>query len=171
MFKRPHFAWWLVVGLIVAGGCSRSEGKQAGEATWTGSAKGNDAAVRIVRAGARALAQPDASVDYVAAEMEGVIGARTRSQALMRYDGYRVMLTTADDWVTRITFELTEAKPSMAQLTDAFGKPEEIGRGMLYEHRSEATGSTIRILAEPVSKPATEASLVRKIIVEGAKHR
>jgi hypothetical protein len=69
--------------------------------------RGNDAAVSGVRAAARALAEPEPSVDYVAAQMEGVIEARTNSQALMHYDGYRVTLTTPGDNVTRIVFELT----------------------------------------------------------------
>jgi hypothetical protein len=59
----------------------------------------------------------------------------------------------------------------MDQLTKVFGKPEEVGRGMLYSYYAEATGSTIRILAEPVSKPATETSLVRRILIEGANLR
>ena len=96
--------------------------------------------------------------------------ARTNSQALMHYDGYRVTFTTPGDRVTRITFELIEAKPTMEQLTKVFGKPEEVGRGMLYDH-SEVTGATIRILAEPMSKPATETSLVRRILLEGAQLR
>jgi hypothetical protein len=117
------------------------------------------------------LAQPQATVDYVAAEMEGVIMARTKSQALMHYDGYRVTLTTPGERVTRITFQLVEAKPTIEQLTGLFGEPREVRKGMLYEHVSVATGSTIVILAEPVSMPADEGSLVRRIIIEGARTR
>jgi hypothetical protein len=117
------------------------------------------------------LAQPQATVDYVAAEMEGVIMARTKSQALMHYDGYRVTLTTPGERVTRITFQLVEAKPTIEQLTGLFGEPREVRKGMLYEHHSVATGSTIVILAEPVSMPADEGSLVRRIIIEGARTR
>ena len=40
------------------------------------------------------MANPDRNIDYVAAEMEGVIKARTKSQALIHYDGYRVNLTS-----------------------------------------------------------------------------
>jgi hypothetical protein len=117
------------------------------------------------------LAQPQASVDYVADEMEGVIKARTKSQALMHYDGYRVTLTTPGDRVTQITFQLVEAKPTIKQLTDVFGEPEESPKGMLYEYESVATGSMIVILAEPVSMPADEDSLVRRIVIEGARTR
>jgi hypothetical protein len=42
---------------------------------------------------------------------------------------------------------------------------------MLYKHDSAASGSTIHILAEPVSMPADEGSLVRRIIIEGARKR
>jgi hypothetical protein len=42
---------------------------------------------------------------------------------------------------------------------------------MLYEYVSAATGATIVILAEPVSMPADEGSLVRRIIIEGARKR
>ena len=89
----------------------------------------------------------------------------------MHYEGYRVTMTMARSRVTRVTFDLAEAKPSMRQLTDLFGKPKEVGRGYLYEYRTEATGAKIRILAEPVSKPATESSLARRILVEGANTR
>jgi hypothetical protein len=110
-------------------------------------------------------------VDYVAAEMEGVIMARTKSQALMHYDGYRVTLTTPGDRVTQIKFDLIEAKPTISQLTELFGTPREVRKGMLYEYESVVTGSRIAILAIPVSMPADEGSLVRQIIIEGARTR
>lgn len=160
----------LVLSVIMVAGCSRG-GDAEGDGPAKTTTKGDDAAVSAVQAAARALAEPEPSVDYVAARMEGVVKARTNSQALMHFDGYRVTLTTPGDRVTRITFELLEAKPSMSQLTDVFGKPEEVGRGMLYEYHAAATGSTIRILAEPASKPATETSLARRILIEGAKIR
>ena len=97
--------------------------------------------------------------------------ARTKSQALMHYDGYRVTLTTPGERVTRITFELIEAKPAIEQMTSMFGEPREVRKGMLYQHESVATGSTIVILAEPVSMPANDASLVRRIVIEGARTR
>jgi hypothetical protein len=46
-------------------------------------AGGNDSSLAYLNAGVRALARPEATVDYVAAEMEGTIMARTKSQALM----------------------------------------------------------------------------------------
>lgn len=167
MSTHLHLTHWLVLSLFVLAGCSRDGGTERGDFGGQ-AARGNDAAISAVRAAARALAEPEPSVNYVAAEMEGVIKARTNSQALMHYDGYRVTLTTPGDRVTRIVFELTEARPRMDQLTKVFGTPEEVGRGMLYSYYAEATGSTIRILAEPVSKPATETSLVRRILIEGA---
>ncbi len=165
-----RFTSWLVLSLIVAIGCSRTEGGGSDEPAQQ-VARGDDAALSTVRAGARALAEPEPSVDYVAARMEGVIKARTNSQALMHYDGYRVTLTTPGDRVTRIVFELSDARPTVQQLTDIFGEPEPVGRGMLYHYYTEATGATIRVLAETVSRPATETSLVRRILLEGAKVR
>ena len=170
MSTRFHLIPWLALSLLAFAGCSRdgggNEDGQSGQA-----ARGNDAAISAVQAAARALAEPEPSVDYVAAQMAGVIKARTNSQALMHYDGYRVTLTTPGDRVTRIVFELSDARPSMEQLTKVFGKPEEVGRGMLYSYYAAATGATIRILAEPVSKPAIDTSLVRRILIEGARGR
>lgn len=73
--------------------------------------------------------------------------------------------------MTRITFELIEAKPTIEQLTGVFGEPQEVRKGMLYEHTSAVTGARILILAEPVSTPAEEGSLVRRIVIEGARAR
>jgi hypothetical protein len=161
---------WLASSLLLFTACSRDGGDREGSGSGQ-AARGNKAAVGAIEAAARALAEPEPSVDYVAAEMAGVIKVRTNSQALLYYDGYRVTFTTPGDRVTRVVFDLTEARPRIDQLTSAFGAPREVGRGMLYEYRAEATGSTIRILAEPVSKPATETSLVRRIVVEGASTR
>jgi hypothetical protein len=173
VLKHPRLALLLVLSLCATASCSRSdEPEHAADDLWTGMrAKGNDASIREVRAAAHALAQPQPSVDYVAAEMEGVIKARTKSHALMHYDGYRATLTTPADRVTQITFQLIEAKPSVGQLTEAFGEPREVRKGMLYEYESAATGSTILILAEPVSMPADEGSLVSRIIIEGKRTR
>lgn len=173
MLNHSRLTLLLICGLCASAACSRGETAEHvadGESAPTG-ANGDDASISTVRAGARALAQPEASVDYVAAEMEGVIKARTKSQALMHYDGYRVTLTNAGDRVTQIKFDLIEAKPSIQQMTDAFGESREVRKGMLYQHKSAATGSSIVILAEPVSMPASDASLVRRIIIEGARTR
>jgi len=170
---KPPLALLLVSSLCASTACSRSEAPEhVADGEWArANAKGDDASLSHVRAAARALAQPQATVDYVAAEMEGVIMARTKSQALMHYDGYRATLTTPGERVTRITFELIEAKPAIEQLSSVFGEPREVRKGMLYEHESVATGSTIVILAEPVSMPANDASLVRRIVIEGARTR
>jgi hypothetical protein len=117
------------------------------------------------------MTQPQPTVDQVAAEMEGVIMARTKSQALMHYDGYRVTLTTPGDRVTQVTFQLVEAKPSVNQLNEVFGTPREVRQGMLYEHQSAVTGSKLVILAETVSTPADEDSLVSRIVISGAHTR
>ena len=177
MLKHPlaSLPVWslLLLGLCVSTACSRGEAPEHGaDGESAGAhAKGDDSALGHVRAGTLALTRPDATVDYVAAEMEGVIMARTKSQALMHYDGYRVTLATPGDRVTRIRFDLVEAKPTIKQLTELFGEPREVRKGMLYEHASVVTGSNIVILAEPVSMPADEGSLVRRILIEGARHR
>jgi hypothetical protein len=132
---------------------------------------GNDAALGRVRAAVRAMANPDRNIDYVAAEMEGAIKARTKSQALIYYDGYRVTFLTRRDQVTQVTFDLIEAKPSLRQMTDAFGRPSEVTKGMLYEQTISSTGARIHILAEPASMPAEDNGLVRRIIVRRARGR
>ena len=132
---------------------------------------GNDAALDRVRAAVRAMANPDRNLDYVAAEMEGVVKARTKSQALMYYEGYRVTFVTPADQVTQVTFELIEAKPSVRQMTKAFGTPIEVVKGLLYEQSFASTGARIQILAEPVAMPAKADDLVRRIIVRRARGR
>jgi hypothetical protein len=170
--KHPGLAYLLLSILWASSACSRSEAPddEHGVSAFA-TTKGDDAAISGVRAAAHALAQPEPTVDFIASEMEGVIMARTKSQALMHFDGYRVTLTTPADQVTRITFELVEARPSVRQLTEAFGTPRQVRKGMLYEHESAATGSTLLILAEPVSMPPGEDTLVRRIVVEGAPTR
>jgi hypothetical protein len=172
VLKYP-LALLLVSILGTSAACSRGEGPdQAAEGAFTrAGAQGNDAALDHVRAAARALAQADHSVEYVAAEMEGVVMARTKSRAVMHYDGYRATLTTPGNQVTQVMFELIEAKPSIGQLTGVFGEPEEVRKGMRYQHTSAATGANIVIFAEPVSMPADEGSLVRRIFIEGARRR
>lgn len=165
---------WLASSLIALTACSRGGGNSNGEVsteTANATSAGNAAVAAKVRVAARALAEPEPSVDYVAAELKGVVKARTSSQALMYYDGYRVTFTTPGNRVTTIKFDLVEARPTMGQLTAIFGTPEEVGRGMLYRYRSEVTGATIRILAEPAAKPATETSLARRILIEGEQIR
>jgi hypothetical protein len=172
VLKHP-IALLLVSSLCASAACSRGDAPEhaaEGDSTQAG-AQGDDAAVEHVRAGTRALTRPEPSVEYVAAEMEGVIMTRTNTRALMDYDGYRATLTTPGNQVTRITFDLIEAKPTIEQLTSVFGAPRESSKGMFYEHVSAVTGSTVVIFAEPVSMPADEGSLVRRIIIERARRR
>ena len=153
--------------------CSRSGSggldDQEGSAEQT--ARGNDACIERVHEAARALAEPGPSVDYVAAQMKGVVKAQTKTQALIFYDGFRATLTTPADQVTQITFDLIEAKPTVRQLTAAFGTPQQVPKGMLYRYEAHATGAHIVLLAEPVSLPADEGSLVKRIVIEGARIR
>ncbi len=171
MPSRIRTVSWLALTLCLTLACSKEGSGEARGAPGSPAARGNDTSIPVVRAAAHALAQPDSSVDFVASKMRGVIKARTNSQALIQYDGYRATLTTPGNRVTSISFDFTEAKPTIAQLTKELGTPEPVGRGMLYEYHAAATGSTIRVLAEPVSKPATDTSLVRRILVEGAPIR
>ncbi len=172
---HTHLTVLFLITALAASGCSRKEpeGTRSGEESEE-AAEENEAgkaAVRMIRAGARALAQPGASVDYVAAEMKGVIDTRTKSQALMEYDGYVVIMTTPADQVTRITFNLSTAKPTIGQLTDAFGEPEEHPKGLLYLQTTEATSSTVKILAEPDALPAKDGGLVHRVTLEGKRGR
>lgn len=175
MPKHPHLPLLLLLigSLFAWAACSRSNTEGLAEDDESAPlARGDDASIDKVRAAARALAEPGPTVDYVAAKMEGVVKARTKSQALLYYDGYRAtLITPASDQVTQINFDLIEAKPNVGQLTALFGTPEETPKGMLYHFDVLATGSKILILAEPVSMPADEGSLVRRIVIEGARVR
>lgn len=170
MSKQPSFAlsWVLILFVMVASSCSKTSEEAVGE----GSApQGDDSAVSTIRAAARALARPDPTLDYVAAQMEGLIKTKTKTQAFIEYDGYRATLTTPAGRVTRISFELTEAKPSVEQLKDEFGDFQEHPRGALFRFESAATEGKIDILAEPVSPPADLASLVDRVSLQGALAR
>ncbi|MGB3051072.1 MAG: hypothetical protein WBB42_08730 [Polyangiales bacterium] len=171
--KYPRLVSSLLVIICVTAACTRGDSLDdiAEQESERSGPKGNDAALGRVRAAVRAMAHPDRNLDYVAAEMEGVVKARTKSQALIHYEGYRVTFVTPGDQVTQVTFDLIEAKPSMRQMTEAFGQPSEIAKGMLYEQSSGSTGARIHILAEPVSMPAEENSLVRRIVVRRARGR
>lgn len=135
------------------------------------SSEGSDAALDTVRAAIRAFAQPGATVDYVAAQMKGVIKVRKKSLALMHYEGYRASLATVGDRVIRIDFDFVEAKPSVGRLNEMFGTPREVRRGMLYKHTSSVNDAKLSILAETTEKPAAEDSLVRRLVIEGARAR
>lgn len=171
--NHPRLASSLLVVVCATAACTRGDSlediaQQQAERSGPG---GNDAALDRVRAAVRAMANADRNIDYVAAEMEGVIKARTKSQALIYYNGYRVTYITPGDQVTQVNFDLVEAKPSLRQMTDAFGPPSEVTKGMLYEESSRSTGARVHILAEPVSMPAEDNGLVRRIIVRRARGR
>jgi hypothetical protein len=170
---HPRLAVLLIMSLSVTMACSRGPGSDRLSGSEDGKAgvRGNAAAINTVRAAAHALAQPEPTVDFVAAAMEGAIKARTNSQALIQYDGYRATLTTPTERVTQVTFQLVDAKPSIDQLTRALGEPEPNPKGVLYTYEYAPTGATIRILAEPVSMPVEGDSLVRRIAIEGARVR
>lgn len=173
MFKHSSFALSLVLCLCAATACSRDEGgaRTVDDGSGETGTRGDDAAVDTIVAAARALAEPNPTVDYVAAEMEGLIKARTKSQALIHYDGYHATLTTPGDRVTVIKFELTDAKPSVAQLADELGEPQDHRKGVTFDYEVASTGARIVILAEPVKPPADMASLVRRVTIQGARTR
>jgi pectin methylesterase-like acyl-CoA thioesterase len=168
---HPRLVVLLVLSLLAATACSRGPRPERDGESGKAGVRGNAAAINTVRAAAHAMAQPQPTVDFVAAAMEGAIKARTKSQALIQYDGYRATLTTPSDRVTQVTFQLIEAKPTILQLTAELGEPEPNPKGMLYTYEYSPTGATIRVLAEPVSMPAEEDSLVRRIVIEGARTR
>jgi len=153
----------LLVFGAAAAGCWRG-GDDASETS--GPTAGSEEAMERVRLAARALAERDPTVDYVAAQMKGVIKGRTSSQALIHYDGYRATFTTPGDRVMRIEFDFVETKPTLGQFTAQFGAPEENPKGWLYRYDVRATGAKLRILAEPVTMPATEDTLVRRLLLE-----
>lgn len=163
-----------LVLLIALNGLACSKGQTSeqtqAESDAEAAATGSDVALPSIRRAVRVWRQP-ATLDLVAAELEGVIMARTTSQAIMHYDGYRIILTTPGDLVTRIVFQFDDAKPSIGQLTELFGKPEEVRKGMLYTNENITTGQRIQILAQTVEMPAEEGTLVKRIVVEGARRR
>jgi hypothetical protein len=173
VLKYPRLASSLLVILCVSAACTRGDSLEdiAAQDSEGSGAREDDAALGRVRAAVRAMANPDRNLDYVAAEMEGVVKARTKSQALMYYEGYRVTFVTPGDQVTQVTFDLIEAKPSMRQMTQAFGTPSPHAKGMLYEQSSASTGARVQLLAEPVAMPVEDDGLVRRIIVRRARGR
>ena len=172
MLKYPRLASSLFIVCAMAA-CTRADSLEeiAERQSERSGPGGNDAALSKVHDAVRAMAQPDRNLNYVAAEMEGVVKERTSSQAAIDYEGYRVTFVTPGDQVTQANFDLVEARPSMRQMTEAFGPPSEVAKGMLYEQSSASTGVTMQILAEPVAMPAEESSLVRRIIVRRARNR
>lgn len=153
---------------LCAVACSKNDGSK--QASGDTIAKASDAALPSIRRAVRVWRE-SATVDRVAAELEGTIMARTTAQALMHYPGYRIILTTPGNVVTRIVFQFDDAKPSIGQLGEMFGKPEEIPKGMLYTQENVTTGQRINILAEPVTMPAEDVTLVKRLLIEGARRQ
>ncbi len=168
MLKRTAVA---VLIVLCAVACSKKAAEQEQQTTVTGMpTKGSEAALESAQRAVRVFGKERLSIDLVAAELEGVIMARTTAQALMHYDGYRIILTTPGEVVTRIVFQFDdEAKPNVLQLTDLFGKPEEMQKGLLYTHENMTTGQRINILATPETMPAEDVTLVKRLLIEGAR--
>lgn len=169
MLKRSALAF-LIALCVVA--CSKNEPAEQQQQAAPGTpTEGSEAVLRSVQRAVRVWSKERPTVDLVAAELKGVIMARTTAQAVMHYSGYRIILTTPGEVVTRIVYQFDdEAKPSILQLTDLFGEPEEIPKkGMLYTHQNVTTGQTINILAKPVTMPVEDVTLVKGLIIEGAR--
>jgi hypothetical protein len=151
--------------------CSKNDSVEDSDQAISGQAEGSKAALPAIQKAARVWSREQPTVDVVAAELEGVVMARTTAQAIMHYPGYRIILTTPGETVTRINFQFDDAKPSIRQLTELFGEPAPHGRGMLFKHEIKSTGQRINLLAETVSSPADESTLVKGMIIEGARIR
>jgi len=171
VFKHPRLIVLVLSIVCTSEACTRGDSlEDLGDQRSSGTSEdGNDAALAKVSAAVRAISQPEPTVDQVAAAMEGAIKVRTKSQALIYYDGYRVIFVTPRDRVTQVTFQLVEAKPSMRQLSDVFGTPIVTDTGVIFEHSSSSTGARLHILAEPVSMPPDDRTLVQRIVVRGAR--
>jgi hypothetical protein len=168
VLKRNAVILLIALGAVA---CSKtpSAEKQQGRAAGTPT-EGSEAALKSVGRAVRVWSKERPTVDLVAAELEGVIMARTTAQALMHYDGYRIILMTPGEVVTRIVFQFDdEAKPSILQLTGLFGEPEGSPKGMLYSHQNVTTGQKINILAQPETMPVEDVTLVKGLIIEGAR--
>ena len=174
MSNYPRLVSLIVLIASSSGACTQRDSTEqlveSGESSGS-SSDGSNAALDTVSAAIRAFAQPGAKVDYVAAQMKGVIKVRKKSLALIHYEGYRASLATVGDRVTRIDFDFVEAKPSVRQLNEMFGAPREVRRGMLYSHKSSVNEAKLSILAETKDKPAEEGTLVRRLVIEGARAR
>jgi len=170
VFKRNALV--LLIALCAVA-CSKKEAaEQRPGADADAPSESSEAALNSVRRAMRVWSKERPTVEVVAAELEGVIMARTTAQVLMHYPGYRIILTTPGEVVTRIVFQFDDdAKPSIIQLTGLFGEPKAIQKGMLYTQQNVTTGQTINILAQPVTMPAEDVTLVKGLIIEGARTR
>ena len=165
MSKRKTWAWMIALLL-----CACSKDDAASDVRAGAVARGSDVAIEAIEEAVRVWTQPSLPIDLVAARLEGVVMAKNPSHAIMHYDGYRILLTTSGNIVTRIEFQFDDTKPSILQLTELFGTPKEVKKGMLYtkvlQERIE-----VRILARTVSMPPTEATLVKSLLIEGGPLR
>jgi len=169
MLKRIALAC-LFASCVLA--CSKGDGAEGAGSSASGAPRrGSTAAIPTIERAVRVWRQERPTVDLVAAELEGTVMAKTTAQAIMHYDGYRVILTTPGELVTRIELQFDDAKPSVGQLTDLYGKPEETKNGVLFKHERETTRQTILLFANTVTVPAEETTLIRKLLIEGERFR
>lgn len=129
-------------------------------------AKGSDAAIPTIEEAVRVWTQEELPIDLVAAKLQGVVMAETPAQAIMHYEGFRVLLTLSGRLVNRIEFQFDDTKPSVYQLTELFGKPKEVKKGLIYTKVLQQRVQVL-MLAKPVSMPAEEATLVKQLLIEG----
>ncbi|MGB5812428.1 MAG: hypothetical protein WBG86_17955 [Polyangiales bacterium] len=172
MPKTTALTLMIVLALV---GCSKNDAESSEPQSGDGSGsvvKGSDAAMPTVWEAVRVWTRQPPTIDRVAAELEGVIMARTSSQAIMHYDGYRVILTTPGDMVTRIVFQFDPGtRPTIYQFTETYGMAKEMPRGMLYTYEAPTTGQKINILARTEAMPAQESTEVLGLVIEGARVR
>lgn len=163
----------VVLIALCAVACSKKAPEQDQQSVSAGTpTKGSEALLKSVQRAVRVLGKQRPTIDLVAAELEGVIMAKTTAQSLMHYKGYRIILTTPGEVVTRIVFQLDDdVRPNVLQLTDLFGKPKEMQKGLLYTRENMTTGQKINILATPVTMPAEDVTLVKRLLIEGARTR
>ncbi|MEM7136579.1 MAG: hypothetical protein AAF500_08380 [Myxococcota bacterium] len=166
----------LLCGFMAVGttACSKGESSSESGAIGEGSGgpvQGSDAAIPTIKQAVRVWMHDQPTVDLVGAELGGKITARTPSEAVMHFDGYRAILTTAGDIVVRIAFHFDTAKPTLFQLTELYGQPEEVSKGALLETEVPVTGRRVRMLARTVDLPPTESTLVEGLLLDAPRAR
>ncbi len=165
-----RIAWIVAIALLVAS-CSKDDqdGARSGKTTGDAGGAGSTEVMARLDEAVRVLARPDPTIDLVAARLEGRISERSAALATIQYDGYRILLITPGDLVTRIDFDLQEARPTVGQLTDVYGVPKPIRNTLLFTHEFASRDQRMNIVAEPVSSPAEPTTPVSKIVVRGAR--
>ncbi|MEM8609744.1 MAG: hypothetical protein AAGF92_21785 [Myxococcota bacterium] len=152
---------------LAAWGCSKNDGADGASGAV---ARGSEVAMPTVDEAVRVWTQPELSLELVAAKLKGVVMSETTSQATMEYEGYQVLLKLSGRMVTRIEFLFDDTKPSVLQLVELYGKPQEVRKGMLFE-RVLQERFRVRMLAVPVSMPAEDGTLVKSLLIEGGPLR